>query len=208
MRWWDRFVRAREEDGEPPIIAWRAMKAAMNDRFVPTNYLRNIFDKLTLLRQGVKTVDEYYMEMEMLMQRGRVKESLEMTMTRFLNGLKYDIKGIVHHYSYTTMNELLHHAREAESQLADEAKVKGRASGAGRFTPRAPPPTAPAPSMRSAPYSAPSSKPVSNVSNAKSPNRLQVRVALTCLPRAIVIWLVIHVVAKVTSREIVLTAKS
>ncbi|KAK1687172.1 hypothetical protein QYE76_048020 [Lolium multiflorum] len=71
LRWWDRFVHAREEDGEQPIITWRAMKAAMTERFVPTNYLRCIFDKLTLLRQGVKTVDEYYMEMEMLMQHGR-----------------------------------------------------------------------------------------------------------------------------------------
>ncbi|KAK1646021.1 hypothetical protein QYE76_063826 [Lolium multiflorum] len=167
LRWWDRYVSAREEDGEPPIITWRAMKAAMTERFVPTNYLRNIIDKLTLLRQGVKNVDEYYMEMEMLMQLGRVKESLEMTMTRFLNGLKYDIKGIVRYYSYTTMNELLHHAREVESQLADEAKVKGQASGAGRFTPRAPPSTVPAPFTRSAPYSTPPSKPVSNVSNTK-----------------------------------------
>ncbi|KAK1660713.1 hypothetical protein QYE76_048872 [Lolium multiflorum] len=132
LRWWDRFVCAREEDGEPPIITWRAMKAAMTERFVPTNYLRDIFDKLTLLRQGVKIVDEYYMEMEMLMQRGCVKESLEMTMTRFLN-----------------------------------AKIKGRASGAGRFTPRAPPSTALAPSTRSAPSSTPPSKPVSNVSNTK-----------------------------------------
>ncbi|KAK1677125.1 hypothetical protein QYE76_037973 [Lolium multiflorum] len=76
------------EDGELPIITWRAMKEAMNSRFVPTNYLRTIYDKLTLLRQGVKTVDEYYMEIEMLMQRGHVRESLEMTMQRFLNGLK------------------------------------------------------------------------------------------------------------------------
>ncbi|KAK1667396.1 hypothetical protein QYE76_055555 [Lolium multiflorum] len=167
LRWWDAFVRNRDEDGEQPIRTWRAMKEAMNSRFVPTNYLRNIFDKLTLLRQGVKIVDEYYMEMEMLMQRGRVRESLEMTMQRFLNGLKYDIKGIVRHYSYTNMNQLLHHAREAESQLAEEAKVKGRATGAGRFTPRAPSSTAPAPSTRSAPYSTPPSKPVSNVSNAK-----------------------------------------
>ncbi|KAK1668024.1 hypothetical protein QYE76_056183 [Lolium multiflorum] len=142
------------------------MKEVMTSRFVPTNYMRNIFDKLTLLRQGVKTVDEYYMEMEMLMQRGRVRESLEMTMQRFVNGLKYDVKGIVRHYTYTNMNQLLHHAREAESQLAEEAKVKGRATGGGRFTPRAPS-TAPAPSTRSAPYSTPPSKPVSNVSNAK-----------------------------------------
>ncbi|KAK1696434.1 hypothetical protein QYE76_013131 [Lolium multiflorum] len=137
LRWWDSLVRNLDEDGAQPIRTWRAMKEAMTSRFVPTNYMRNIFDKLTLLRQGVKTVDEYYMEMEMLMQRGRVRESLEMTMQRFLNGLKYDVKGIVRHYTYTNMNQLLHHAREAESQLAEEAKVKGRATGAGRFTPRA-----------------------------------------------------------------------
>ena len=59
LRWWDAFVRNRDEDGEQPIRTWRAMKEAMKSRFVPTNYLRNIFDKLTLLRQGVKTVDEY-----------------------------------------------------------------------------------------------------------------------------------------------------
>ncbi|KAK1613154.1 hypothetical protein QYE76_036827 [Lolium multiflorum] len=90
LRWWDAFVRNRDEDGEQPIRTWYAMKEAMTSRFVPTNYLRNIYDKLTLLRQGVKTVDEYYMEMEMLMQRGRVRESLEMTMQRFLNGLNKD----------------------------------------------------------------------------------------------------------------------
>ncbi|KAK1679068.1 hypothetical protein QYE76_039916 [Lolium multiflorum] len=163
LRWWDSLVRNRDEDGAQPIRTWRAMKEVMTSRFVPTNYMRNIFDKLTLLRQGVKTVDEYYMEMEMLMQRGRVRESLEMTMQRFVNGLKYDVKGIVRHYTYTNMNQLLHHAREAESQLAEEAKVKGRATGGGRFTPRAPS-TAP---TRSAPYSTPPSKPVSNVSNAK-----------------------------------------
>ncbi|KAK1645151.1 hypothetical protein QYE76_062956 [Lolium multiflorum] len=131
--------------------------------------LHVLVKKITSCQQGVKTVDTYFMEMEMLMQRGRVRSSLEMTMQRFLHGLKYDIKGIVRHHSYTTMNELLHHAKEAESQLAEEAQIKGRATGAGRFTPREPPSTAPTPSSRSAPYSTPSSKPVSNVSNTKNP---------------------------------------
>ncbi|KAK1620655.1 hypothetical protein QYE76_026172 [Lolium multiflorum] len=167
LRWWDGVTRARQEDNELPVLTWREMKAIMQARFVPTNYLRSIFDKLTLLRQGVKTVDTYFMEMEMLMQRGRVRESLEMTMQRFLHGLKYDIKGIVRHHSYTTMNELLHHAREAEAHLAEEAQIKGRATGAGRYTPRAPPSTAPAPSSRSAPFPTSSSKPVSNVYNTK-----------------------------------------
>ncbi|KAK1617222.1 hypothetical protein QYE76_022739 [Lolium multiflorum] len=74
LRWWDSLIRNRDEDGAQPIRTWHAMKEVMTSRFVPTNYLWNIFDKLTLLRQGVKTVDEYYMEMEMLMQRGRVHD--------------------------------------------------------------------------------------------------------------------------------------
>ncbi|KAK1648905.1 hypothetical protein QYE76_066710 [Lolium multiflorum] len=116
---------------------------------------------------GVMTVDAYYMEMEMLMQRARVRESLEMTLQRFLNGLKFNIKGIVRHHSYTTMNELLHNAREAESQLAEEAQQRGRATGAGRYTPRPPPSTAPSTRPTDVPSS--SSKPVSNVSNTKRP---------------------------------------
>ncbi|KAK1649082.1 hypothetical protein QYE76_066887 [Lolium multiflorum] len=114
----------------------------------------------TMVWQGVMTVDAYYMEMEMLMQRARVRESLEMTLQRFLNGLKFNIKGIVHHHSYTTMNELLHHAREAESQLAEEAHQRGRATGVGRYTPRPPPSTPPSTRPTDVPSS--SSKPVSN----------------------------------------------
>ena len=74
------------------------------------------------------TIDACYMEMELLLQRARVRESIEMTMQRFLHGLKQNIKGIVRHCQYTNMNELLHHAREAEAQLAEEAQAKSRYS--------------------------------------------------------------------------------
>ena len=41
----------------------------MKARFVPANYLRSVYDKLQQLKQGVLTVDAYYKEMEMLLQR-------------------------------------------------------------------------------------------------------------------------------------------
>ncbi|KAK1664854.1 hypothetical protein QYE76_053013 [Lolium multiflorum] len=85
LRWWDALVQDREEDGELPIITWRAMKAAMRARFVPTNYLRSVFDKLTQLKQGVMTVDAYYMEMEMLMQRARVPSGTGSSMSTARN---------------------------------------------------------------------------------------------------------------------------
>jgi hypothetical protein len=51
------------------------------------------------------------------------------------------------------MNELLHHAREAEAQFAEEAQFKARNTSGNRFTPK---PTAPTPSSRSD-FRAPSS---------------------------------------------------
>ncbi|KAK1614275.1 hypothetical protein QYE76_019792 [Lolium multiflorum] len=64
---------------------------------------------------GVKTVDEYYMEMEMLMQRGRVKESLEMTMTRFLNGLNKDQRLSFRSWAFHTPRAPFHGAGTFDS---------------------------------------------------------------------------------------------
>jgi hypothetical protein len=169
LRWWDSIVRERREDNELPVLTWRNMKEIMQARFVPTNYLCTVYDKLTQLKQGTMTVDAYYMEMEMLLQRARVRESIEMTMQRFLHGLKYNIKGIVRHHSYNTMNELLHHAREAESQLAEEAQIKARYTTSGRFSSRAPPQSAAPMEGASSRPSSSYSKPASNASNAKKP---------------------------------------
>ncbi|KAK1609492.1 hypothetical protein QYE76_033165 [Lolium multiflorum] len=168
LRWWDGVTRTRQENGEVLVLIWHEMKAIMQEHFVATNYLRSIFDKLNLLNQGVLMVDAYFMEMKMLMQRGRVRESLHMTMQRFLHGLKYNIKGIVRHHTYNNRNQLLHHAREPEAQLAEEAQIKGRATGAGRYTPREPPSMAPELSSRSAPFPTSSSKPVQCVKHKEA----------------------------------------
>jgi hypothetical protein len=137
------------------------MKEVMQALLVLHNYLRSVFDKLLQLKQGSMSVNEYYMEMEMLLQRARVHEPLEQTLQRFLHGLKYNIKSIVRHHRYRDMNELLHHAREAEAQFAEEAQFKARNTLGSHFTPR---PAAPIPSSRSD-FCAPSSS--RSDSNAK-----------------------------------------
>ena len=81
-------------------------------------------DKLTQLRQGISTVDEYHMEMKMLMQRAQIRESPEMTLQRFRHGLQFGIKGFVRYQKCDTINELLHHAREAEVFLAAHAQAR------------------------------------------------------------------------------------
>jgi hypothetical protein len=121
------------------------MKEIMQACFVPTNYLRSVFDRLTQLKQGFLTVDAYNKEIELLMQRSRVQESIQMTMQLFLHGLRLPIKNIIRHHTYNDMNQLLHHAMEAKAQLVEEAQQKSRFSPASQYNARAPSSPAPVP---------------------------------------------------------------
>ena len=171
LPWWENVVQTRVELGELPIVTWAAMKREMRSRFVPRNYTRTLYDKLQNLKQGTASVDEYHQEMELIMQRARVREAAEQTMQRFLSGLNFGIKRIVRHYPYTTISELLHQAREAESQLAEDAKFAARTTAAkSRFTPRADS-GAPSSGSVSGFRGSSSRQPESSVSNAKQPSR-------------------------------------
>ena len=60
-------------------------------RFVPSYYYRELYKKLQGLRQGSRSVEDYYKEMEIAMIRTNVEEDREATMARFLLGLNREI---------------------------------------------------------------------------------------------------------------------
>src|SRR5664279_4803332 len=74
------------------------------------------------------------------MQRAKLREQPEQTMQRFLSGLSFNVKRIVRHHQYGDIQDLLHQAREAELQLAEDAKFTRRPSySRGSYTPRVTP---------------------------------------------------------------------
>ncbi|KAK1614912.1 hypothetical protein QYE76_020429 [Lolium multiflorum] len=107
--WWEQVVTLREEKGEPPIDTWEDMKEEMQTRFVPTHYKTDLFNKLQKLKQGTKTVEEFFKEMELTMMRANIQEENQ-TIARFFNGLNYPIKRIVEFQQYSNMVELVHQA--------------------------------------------------------------------------------------------------
>jgi hypothetical protein len=120
--WWEQVVERHQEKGEPSIITWTQMKDVMRARFVPTHYSRDLFTKLQLLKQGTKSVEEYYQEMEVAMIQANVKEDDEQTMARFLNGLNHPIKKIADFQPYSNLLELVHQATKAERQVQEDYK--------------------------------------------------------------------------------------
>ena len=90
------------------------MKDVMRARFMPTYYNRDLLKKLQQLKQGAKSVEEYYKQMEIAMIRADVMEDDEKAMARLLNGLNHPIKKIADFEPYSNLIELVHQATKEE----------------------------------------------------------------------------------------------
>jgi len=63
----------------------------MTKRFMPSTYKKDLVLQLERLRQGSKSVEEFYKEIEMLLIKSELEECAKARMARFLNGLNQDI---------------------------------------------------------------------------------------------------------------------
>lgn len=115
--WWDQLVTTRRRYNERPIDTWGEMKSVMRKRFVPNHYYRELFKKLQGLKQGTRSVEDYYKEMEVVMIRANIEEDNEATMARFLCGLNREIKDQVELRHYLDLDEMLQMAMKIEQQL-------------------------------------------------------------------------------------------
>lgn len=77
---------------ERSIETWDELSMLMRRLFVPTHYHLDLHQKLRRLRQGTKSVEDYYHEMEILMIKADVDEPMDANMSRFLSGLNRDIQ--------------------------------------------------------------------------------------------------------------------
>ena len=86
-------------------------------RFVPSYYARDLLHKLQQLRQGSKSVEEYYQELQMGMLRCNLEEQEEPDMARFLGGLNREIQDILAYKEYNNVTYLFHLACKAEREV-------------------------------------------------------------------------------------------
>ena len=78
----------------------------MRKRFVPSHYYRELCHQLQGINQGSRSVEEYYMEMEMFMLKIDVKEDSEVITAKFFNGLNRDIIDKVELRHYIDLDEM------------------------------------------------------------------------------------------------------
>ena len=105
------------------------MKRVMQKRFVPTYYYRELYKKLQNLRQGNRSVEEYYKETEVAIARANIEEDREATMARFLAGLNGEIQIVVELQHYVELEDMVH------MDIKIENHVKRMGSSNTRSTP-------------------------------------------------------------------------
>jgi hypothetical protein len=67
----------------------------MQARFVPSYYGRDLTNKLQQLKQGAKSVEEYYQELQICMLRCNLEEREDAAVAQFVAGLNSEIQDIL-----------------------------------------------------------------------------------------------------------------
>jgi hypothetical protein len=96
---------------------WIALKRVMQDRFVPSYYARDLINKLQQLKQGAKSVEGYYQELQIGMLRCKFEEREDAAMVQFFAGLNREILDILEYKDYTNITHLFHFACKSEREV-------------------------------------------------------------------------------------------
>ena len=108
----------------------------MRKRFVPSHYYRELQQKLQGLTQGVKSVEDYYKEMELAMMRANIEEDQEATLARFMGGLNREIANIVELHHYIDLEEMVYMAIKVERQLKKKTVSRFSSGPSSSWKPR------------------------------------------------------------------------
>ena len=137
----------------------------MRARFVPSYYVRDLLHKLQQLRQGTKSVEEYYQELQMGMLHCGLEEKEDGAIARFFGGLNREIQDILAYKEYNSVNRLFHLACKAKREVQGRRASMRANNFAGRASPWTPS-NAAAPSTRVLPQSSSTMKPRSSPTNS------------------------------------------
>ncbi|CAL1394411.1 unnamed protein product [Linum trigynum] len=116
-QWWEQTRLRRRWNLQPKIMTWGELRGLMRERFVPGYDQRELHETLQGLRQGSRSVEEYFREFELLMMRADVREDREATIARFLYGLNRELRQEVELRAFIELEEVVHLAVKVERQL-------------------------------------------------------------------------------------------
>jgi len=117
MYLWTALKRERLLHKDPPITYWNDLRGALRCRHIPLYYNRKLMDKLQRLHQRNMSVEEYWQQMMLYMKRAGINEENHTTISKFLSGLKLELRNKVEILPYRDLNDLIQLGIKVEKQI-------------------------------------------------------------------------------------------
>ncbi|XP_034227451.1 uncharacterized protein LOC117636857 [Prunus dulcis] len=165
-QYWNSVEEQLYQFGQPPVTLWDEMKLKLREQYLPTFYRHQLYDQLWTLSQGSLTVTEFHARFIEHKIRAGIREEPDITMSRFIHGLRDDIKREVRRFRPHILEDAYCHALEAETFLGPQRRYTGysglsstptpnRSSPSSTYGVAGPPaPTVPTTEKGPAPYTA------------------------------------------------------
>ncbi|XP_074318118.1 uncharacterized protein LOC141654909 [Silene latifolia] len=147
--WYEGLKARRSRAGKEKLASWESLKSKLRKRYVPVNHRLSIYRKVANLEQGRMSIAEYIDEFEKLILLGKLEESEEQKMSRFLRGLNRPIANSVELYPYEDFDGLCNLCVKIEAQGKSKSggpnKEYSSTSGYSKpvFTPKTTPSSTP-----------------------------------------------------------------
>jgi hypothetical protein len=116
--WWDELQVERRSKGKKKIKNWDKMVAKMKAKFTPKYYQINLFKKMQNLRQKGMIVKEHIEEFYRLNIKTGQRERDQEKVSRYINGLRYEIQDELNMMSVKTVEDAYQFALKVEENLA------------------------------------------------------------------------------------------
>jgi hypothetical protein len=120
--WWDELQADRRCKGKSKIKNWDRMVAKLKAKFIPKDYQINMFRKLQNLRQKGLSVKEYTEEFYKLNIRAGHRENDEEKVSRYINGLRYEIQDEINMMTMRTSGRFLSGSPEGRGKVGKKTK--------------------------------------------------------------------------------------
>ena len=105
------------------MILWDEMKLKLREQYLPSFYCHQLLDQLWTLSQGTSMVKDYYSRFVEHKLRSAVQEELAVTVSRFIHGLKDDLKHKVSKSRPNVLENAFCQALEAETFVTTTFRV-------------------------------------------------------------------------------------
>ena len=89
----------------------------LREKYLPTYYRSALLDQYLNIKQSSSSVTDYMSVFDDLLIRCNIKEEPDVTVARFLNGLKFEVKRVVSRHNPDTLEDAYSKALEAKKYL-------------------------------------------------------------------------------------------